>query len=206
MENSQSDRQKQSAQRRSNTILQLLTDRGVLPDRKISSKKRQTARQKKQRDTFHNTLQLLQYYRKIAWLVECFPDTIAEELEQPFETVDELLDGMEVSETFGERKLKNRISCVERTRLMLDRVNEALTVLKKKPEDGELLFELMYLTFITPESLTITQILYRLNISARQYYRLRHQAIDLIALRLWGSPDSTIDLWLELLSYVESSS
>ena len=144
------------------------------------------------------------YYRKIAWLVECFPDTIAEELEQPFETVDELLDGMEVSETFGERKLKNRISCVERTRLMLDRVNEALTVLKKKPEDGELLFELMYLTFITPESLTITQILYRLNISTRQYYRLRHQAIDLIALRLWGSPDSTIDLWLELLSYVES--
>ena len=204
MENSQSDRQKQSAQRRSNTILQLLTDRGVLPDRKISSKKRQTACQKKQRDTFHNTLQLLQYYRKIAWLVECFPDTIAEELEQPFETVDELLDGMEVSETFGERKLKNRISCVERTRLMLDRVNEALTVLKKKPEDGELLFELMYLTFITPESLTITQILYRLNISTRQYYRLRHQAIDLIALRLWGSPDSTIDLWLELLSYVES--
>ena len=204
MENSQSDRQNQSAQRRSNTILQLLTDRGVLPDRKISSKQRQTARQKKQRDTFHNTLQLLQYYRKIAWLVECFPDTIAEELEQPFETVDELLDGMEVSETFGERKLKNRISCVERTRLMLDRVNEALTVLKKKPEDGALLYELIFLTFITPESLTITQILYRLNMSTRQYYRLRNMAIDLIALRLWGSPDSTIDIWLELLSYVDS--
>ncbi len=38
-----------------------------------------------------------------------------------------------------------------KSRLLLDRVNEALTVLKKKPENGERLYQLIYLTYIAPE-------------------------------------------------------
>lgn len=36
--------------------------------------------------------------------------------------------------------------------------------------------------------------------SARQYYRLREQAINVLSLRLWSSLDSTMELWPELLS------
>ena len=34
---------------------------------------------------------------------------------------------------------------IQKSRLLLDRVNEALTVLKKKPENGERLYQLIYL-------------------------------------------------------------
>ena len=114
--------------------------------------------------------------------------------------MDELLDGIEIESTFGDRKLEKRLEGIEKTRLMLDRINEALTVLKQKPENGQLLYDLIYLTYVIPERLPSQELLYRLNISSRQYYRLREQAINLLSLRLWSSPDSTLDLWIELLS------
>ena len=40
---------------------------------------------------------------------------------------------------------------------------EALTVLKRKTGDGQRLYDLIYLTYITPESLTHPELLYRLN-------------------------------------------
>ena len=66
---------------------------------------------------------------------------------------------------------------VKKTRLVLDRINDALTVLKKKPEDGERLYELIYLTYISADVLNHSELLYRLNLSSRHYYRLREQAI-----------------------------
>ena len=36
---------------------------------------------------------LLKHYRTISWMLECFPDTIAEELDRPFEGIDELGKG-----------------------------------------------------------------------------------------------------------------
>lgn len=203
MRNSQS-KKKKDLQAQADVVLKLLTNRGMLPDSKITNDSRRAANQKRRKDRYHNTQLLLKNYRLIAWLVECFPETVAEELERPFQAVDELLDGMEVASTFGERKLANRVACIERTRLMLDRVNEALTVLMKRPENGQMLYNLVRLTYIVPEKLSVTEILYQLNISVRQYYRLREQAIDILSARLWGSPDPMIDFWLELISLNES--
>ena len=50
---------------------------------------------------------------------------------------------------------------VQKSRLLLDQVNEALTVLKKKLENEEKLHQLVYLTYISPEYLNHTEILYR---------------------------------------------
>lgn len=202
MENLQSKRKPEQAEEKKQTkaIVRMLTKRGLLPDMEVSNEARRAALQKRQQKSFHNTLLLLKNYRSIAWLAECFPDAIAEELDRPFETVDELLDGIEIESTFGDRKLEKRLEGIEKTRLMLDRINEALTVLKQKPENGQLLYDVIYLTYVIPERLPGQELLYRLNISSRQYYRLRDKAINLLSLRLWSSPDSTLDLWIELLS------
>ncbi len=62
-------------------IISLLTKRGILADQKIDSEKVRSAKQEKTKNSYHNTLMLLQQYRTIVWMMECFPETIAEELE-----------------------------------------------------------------------------------------------------------------------------
>lgn len=188
---------------RADVVLKLLTKRGLIPDKKISDDARRAAQQKRQKDSYHNTELLLKNYRRIAWMVECFPEAISEELDRPFEVVDELFDRMAIASTFGNRKLEQRAAAVEQTRLLLDRINDALTVLKRKPGNGQDLYNLVYLSFIAPEQLSNQEVLYRLNMSPRHYYRLRNEAIIILSLRLWSSPDPVIDLWLELIAMGE---
>lgn len=188
---------------RADVVLKLLTKRGLIPDKKISNDARRAAQQKRQKDSYHNTELLLKNYRRIAWMVECFPEAISEELDRPFEVVDELFDRMAIASTFGNRKLEQRAAAVEQTRLLLDRINDALTVLKRKPGNGQDLYNLVYLSFIAPEQLSNQEVLYRLNMSPRHYYRLRKDAITILSLRLWSAPDPVIDLWLELIEMGE---
>ena len=65
-------------------------------------------------------------------MIECFPDTIAEELEQPFEKVDDVINRLDIEMSLGNRKVENRLASIRKTRLVLDRINDALSVLKKK--------------------------------------------------------------------------
>lgn len=196
-------KQEESVLERADVVLKLLTKRGLIPDKKISDDARRAAQQKRQKDSYHNTELLLKNYRRIAWLVECFPEAIAAELDRPFEAVDELLDGVNIASIFGNRKLEQRAAAVEQTRLLLDRINDALTVLKRKPGNGQDLYNLVYLSFIAPEQLSNQEVLYRLNMSPRHYYRLRKDAITILSLRLWSAPDPVIDLWLELIEMGE---
>jgi len=181
-------------------LFQLFTKRGLLEGKSISADRIREAQQKKQLTAYHNTELLLKHYKNIAWMIECFPDTIAEELEQPFQNVDEMIKRLDLEITLGNHKIENRLASIRKTRLVLDRINEALTVLKKKPEDGERLYDLIYLTYITPETLNHNDILYRMNLSSRHYYRLREQAINILSIRLWSAPNKDIEFWLELIS------
>lgn len=49
-----------------------------------------------------------------------------------------------------------------------------------------------------------TQLIYRLDISTRHYYRLRHQAINIISLRLWTAPAGELDSWLDVLTILDN--
>jgi len=77
------------------------------------------------------------------------------------------------------------------------------TVLKKKPKDGEIMYKIVHETYITPEALTHADILYRLNISSRHYYRLRTQAVNILSIRLWATSAAELDSWLEVLTLLE---
>lgn len=190
--------QPQASQRE--MILQLFTKQGLVADKNIKDKKARDIQMKKQQTMFHNTELLLRNYKNIAWMVECFPETVAEELEQPFEDVDQMIERLDFEITMGNRKLENRLESIRKTRLILDRVNDALTVLKRKPEDGERLYDLIYMTYIAPEPLTHNEIQYRLNLSPRHYYRLKEQAINILSIRLWSAPNKDTEFWLELIS------
>lgn len=186
-------------------VIQFLTQRGILGDKKIDDERARAIKQQKTKNAYHNTLLLLKHYRTIAWLLECFPDTIAQELDQPFDTLDQLIDRLDMEMAIGNKKLENRLAGIEKSRIILDRVNEALTVLKKKPDDGQQLYDLIYLTYIAPETLNHQELLYRLNLSSRHYYRCREQAVNILSLRLWSAPAKDVGVWLDLISMLEQA-
>ena len=175
----------------------------MIGDQNIQDEKIRAAQQKIRQNAYHNTELLLKHYKNIAWMLECFPDTIAEELDQPFETVDEVIERLDFEMTLGNRKIESRMESIQKTRLVLDRINDALTVLKKKPNVGERLYNLIYLTYIAPETLSHNELLYRLDLSTRHYYRLREQAISILSIRLWSAPNKDIDFWMEMLATLE---
>lgn len=187
----------------STAFINLLTKRGILEDRQINDDRIRQAQKEKKRNMYHNTLLLLQHYRNIVWALECFPATVAEELDHPLGDLDTLLDRMDLELGMNNRKLESRMESVRKSRLLLDRVNEALSVLKRKPENGAKMYELIYLTYIAPDKLSHTDLLYRLDISSRHYYRLRQQAITILSIRLWSAPAGEIDSWLEVLTLLE---
>ncbi len=188
----------------SQAFINLLTQHGILANPKVTGDKIRAARQKKERDSYHNTLLLLQNYRTLVWVMECFPETVAEELDRPFSDVDELLEQMDLQLAMGNRKLENQLEGAKKSRLLLDRVNEALTVLRQKPKNGDDLYKLIYLTFIGPETLSHRELIYRLAMSSRQYYRFREQAITILSIRLWSAPSADVDFWLDMLTFLES--
>ena len=184
------EQQEKKISAQSDAMIKLLTKKGILEDRQIDDERIRQV--------------LLENYRNIAWALECFPDTIAEELDHPLAELDALLDHMDLEMGMGNRKLESRLESVKKSRLLLDRVNEALTVLKRKPDNGPKMYEIIYLTYLAPDKLSHTDLLYRLDISSRHYYRLRGQAITILSIRLWSAPASEVDSWLEVLTLLEN--
>ena len=198
------EQQESQLSAQSSAFINLLTKRGILEDREIDNDRIRQAQKEKKRNMYHNTLLLLQHYRNIVWALECFPATVAEELDHPLGDLDALLDRMDLEFGMNNRKLESRMESVRKSRLLLDRVNEALSVLKRKPENGAKMYELIYLTYIAPDKLSHTDLLYRLDISSRHYYRLRQQAFTILSIRLWSAPAGEVDCWLEVLTLLES--
>lgn len=141
-------------------FIKLLTQRGILGDAEIDDDKIRQAQKEKKRHTYHNTEMLLQHYKDIVWALECFPSTIVEELDRPLDDLDALISYVDVEMSLDNRKLESRIESIKKSRLLLDRVNDALTILKKKPDNGEKMYELIYLTYIAPEKLSHSELLY----------------------------------------------
>jgi hypothetical protein len=186
-----------SAASNDEAVLSFLRERGILADESITS---QQIEEKKRKEAYHNTLLLLSNYRNILWQTDSELDTIAAELNLPLQKLDAVLSRIDAEIGMENRRLELRLERLAKTRQFLDRINDALTTLKYKPDNGPLLYDLIYLTYISEEKLHQTDVLYRLNISRRHYYRLKEQAINIISLRLWSVPSTNIDLWLDLVS------
>ena len=176
-----------SAASNDEAVLSFLRERGILADESITP---QQVEEKKRKEAYHNTLLLLSNYRNILWQTDSELDTIAAELNLPLQKLDAVLSRIDAEIGMENRRLELRLERLAKTRQLLDRINDALTTLKYKPDNGPLLYDLIYLTYISEEKLHQTDVL----------YRLKEQAINIISLRLWSVPSTNIDLWLDLVS------
>ena len=184
-------------------LISLLERRGLMEDHSIVNEKARQVEKDLRRNMYHNTQMMLRHYRDIVWALECFPEQVAEELDRPLKDLDALLSMVDTQLAMGNARLEHRMLSIKQSRLLLDRINEALTVLRQKPGNGEMMYNIIFQTFLTPEKLTHTEILYRLSISDRHYYRLRQQAVNILSIRLWTAPAGCLDAWLELLTLLE---
>lgn len=187
----------------SDAFVEFLKSAGVIGDQKISDKRLRDIKQEKTKASYHCTTLLLRNYRKLAWALECFPMEVALELDKPLNDLDAILDGIDVETSLNNRKLESRLESIRRSRLMVDRLHEAVTFLQKKPGDGQKMYDIIYHTYISPEKLKTADLFDRLEISARHYYRLRTEAIELISLRLWSAASRELDLWLQICTMLD---
>ena len=186
-------------------LIALLERRGIVEDLSIVNEKARHAEQALRRNMYHNTQLMLKHYRDIVWALECFPEQVAEELDRPLKDLDALLSMVDTQLAMGNTRLEHRMLSIKQSRLLLDRINDALTVLRQKPGNGEMMYNIIFQTFVTPDKLTHQEILYRLDISDRHYYRLRQQAVNILSIRLWTAPAGCLDAWLEILTLLEGN-
>lgn len=197
--------QEERLQAQSDAFVELLTKRGILGDHRISNERIRTAQQERRKAAYHNTEMLLKNYRTVVWQLESRPGMIAAELNQPFHSIDQMIQQLDIEMAMGNKRRENELASIQKSRMLIERVNEALTVLKNKPENGERLYELIYLTYIAAVKLSHNELLYRLNLSSRSYYRLREQAITVLSIRLWAAPTTKADFWLDMLTLLENT-
>lgn len=186
-------------------LIALLERRGIVEDPSIVNEKARQAEQALRRNMYHNTQMMLKHYRDIVWALECFPEQVAEELDRPLKDLDALLSMVDAQLAMENTRLEHRMLSIKQSRLLLDRINDALTVLRQKPGNGEMMYNIIFQTFVTPDKLTHQEILYRLDISDRHYYRLRQQAVNILSIRLWTAPAGCLDAWLEILTLLEGN-
>lgn len=198
------DAQESQLQKQSAGFVELLMRKGMLEDPKIDDEKIRKAKKSTVQKAYHNTEVLLEQYRLVVWVLECVPGEIAKELLIPVQDVDALAERIELETTLGSKRIENRVNTMMKTRFLVDRVQEALTVLRKKPGNGELLYSILYATYIDPEKRKHEELLKSLDLSSRTYYRLRREAITILSIRLWSAPSGDIDAWLEVLTLLEN--
>ncbi len=116
------EQQETKLSQQSAAFIELLTKRGILGDSSIDDDRVRQAKKEKKKSMYHNTLLLLQHYRTILWTLECFPSSIAEELDRPLKDLDTLLDRIDLELGMNNRKLEGRMESVRRSRLLVDRL------------------------------------------------------------------------------------
>ena len=142
----------------SHALVEMLAKRGLIEDDAIQNEAVRKADKEKRRNMHHNTLLLLRSYRDIRWMLQCFPDTIAEELDAPLHDLDTLINLVNSEIDLDNYRLENRIQSMRLSRSMMDRLNEAVSILRDKPQNGDMLYNIIYLTYIAPERLMVVEI------------------------------------------------
>lgn len=190
--------------KQSSSFVEFLMRAGMLEDPQIDDEKVRKAKKSTMQKAYHNTEALLNQYRLIVWVLECAPGELAQELMTPVQDIDRLAEKIDLATTLGDKRVESRVNAMMKTRFLVDRVHDALSVLRQKPGNGEQLYSVIYTTYIDPVERKNDEIIDLLHLSARTYYRLRREAITIMSVRLWSAPTGDIDTWLEVLTLLQS--
>ena len=182
---------------------EFFTRKGLLGDFEIEDETVRKAKQTAAKKAYHNPEVLLAQYRTIVWVLECVPGELAEELRLPTKDLDELISRIDFEMAMENKRLESRLNTIIKTRILLERVQEALMVLRKKPNDGEILYRLIYDAYLDPKERIAQELIERAELAPRTYYRMRAEAITIMSIRLWSAPPGEIADWLEILAMME---
>ncbi len=198
------EQQEERLSQQSKHLVEYLQSTGILEDTSIDNAKIRKKRQEMNRKQYHNTQLLLEQYRLILWVLECVPTELPQELSLKTKNLDDLIQKIDIELSLGNRKLENRLASIVKTRFLVECIQDALAILRKRPDTGEKLYQIIYYTYIDSVKYTVLELLAKLEMSERTYYRMRQEAIHIISIRLWSSPSADVDTWLEVLSFIQS--
>ncbi len=182
-------------------LIEYLVASGMIPDMNIQDDRVREVIRKKNELLYHNTELLLRQYRDIAWQLEYAPYEIAANLDYHCNNLEELIKAFDEEFLTNNRGLEYRLKRMEHSVLMFKALNEALTVLRLKPDDGELSYRILYLTYIDPQKIPIEDIPEKLGMKRSYYYLLKKEAISTLSTRLWFPlPSRQVGMLIEAAS------
>ena len=117
--------------------------------------------------------------------------------------IDALAEKIDIQTSLENARIESRVNAMIKTRYLVDRIHEALAVIRKKPGNGEDLYSVLYTTYLDPVERKHEEILRELRMTSRTYYRLRKEAITIMSIRLWSAPSGETASWLEVLTILE---
>ena len=82
-------------------------------------------------------------------------------------------------------------------------MNEAISVLRKSPDKGEEMYQIIYKTYVAPQFNSVEDLFSDLHMAQKTYYRLRDRATMLISLYLWSVPGADLEVLLEVMFVLE---
>lgn len=188
---------------KTNDLIGILQDRGVIPNVAIDDTKVRDAKQRKQLREFRNTKELLKNYRVLVYVVSHKPQSIASELDAPLADIKTIVEQCDIASSYGDTNIDNELRGAVRTTKLMDIVNKSLTAVKELPETGEMLYKLLYLTYLSEEKYSIDDIVDKLEISRPTYFRKKKEAIKMLSTFLWFAPNRELDMWIDILTLFE---
>ncbi len=143
---------------------------------------------------YHDTWKLLQKYRDVVWSLELSVRQVRTSFEMEFgQTIDEFLDSIySAGADLSGSDIEHHARCIQRSNQMLNLLNGALDIMRKKHPDGEDYYWILYYTYICPKKLQNTNEIVDMlrqhirDISYSTYFRRRQDAIDTLSSILWG--------------------
>ena len=84
-------------------------------------------------------------------------------------------------------KFEAQVSFLFETSCMIELVDKAMIKVKEYHQNGEVYYEILSKSYLTPYRYKETELLEALDISRTHYYTLRREAISLLGVALWGS-------------------
>ena len=154
---------------------------------------------------YHDTWTLLKNYRSVSWSIEVSDYNLQAEFRTEYGCASEaVLDGLEASNS--NTHLESYVHSLERSKRMLQLINSAIDLMRKKHEKGELYYWILYYAYLSPQQCenagAILQSLETkgISISLRTYYVHRDEAIEVLSSSLWGYTSQDCEKITKLLT------
>ena len=140
---------------------------------------------------YHDTRTLLRKYRDVIWNLEVSDLDLQEEFKAEYGlSTDALFVDSEVNKS-GNR-LENYARALERSKKMMQIIDTAIDLMRRKHKKGEFYYWILYYTYLAPHHYANNyEILHFLELkgmpmSMRNYYLRREEAINVLSSVLWG--------------------